>query len=167
MASALSSCSSFFPSGLWGLPATGSWRAKESSGSGSVRSDIDISTSSLSGKIATLNHVNSERHRTRKLEPDTSPLWPQNSVAGDFLPPAVVVALFPSPNPAWAESHRRGFVAHSSLAVSRLNQCCGIVGIGWRVMVVVSELETWKKRARRRMMLPRSTQMPSPSLLGP
>lgn len=28
-----------------GLPATGSWRAKESSGSGSVQSDIDISTS--------------------------------------------------------------------------------------------------------------------------
>lgn len=109
-----------------------------------------------------------ERHRNRKLEPDTSPLWPQNSVAGDFLPPAVVVALFPSPNPAWAESHRRGFVAHSSLAVSRLNQCCGIVGIGWRVMVGggigAGNLEEEGKATND--VAPINPE-PSPSLLGP
>lgn len=127
-----------FPLGIVGLPATRSWRAKESSGSGSIRSDIDISTSSRSGKTATLNHVNSEWHKpgNANLTPSMS-LWPQNSVAGEFLPPAVV-AFFPSSKPAWAECGRRGSVAHSRLAVCGVHRAVAlsVLAVGTEKMMV-------------------------------
>lgn len=124
---------SFSPSGLWGClpPCHGERKGRVARGRVNPISIFRcLLVSSLSGKIATLHHVNSECHRTRKLEPSTPctpPRRRQNSVAGDFLPPAAVIAFFPSPKPACAESACSGFVAHLSLAVSGVGCAMALV----------------------------------------